>query len=160
MAAYNDSRCADSRNFSGLSVSNDGGLTFTRVTNGSGCSPFANTFGDPVILYDKPSGTWFTVWLDGNAGCTLGGYKSTIPTTQIAGRISAFTQAAATTASLAGPITTPVLPSSGTCIFPGTTLIKPKQTSSFRAPLKWSYLEQRNHGEHAGYLYPQHADHR
>jgi hypothetical protein len=24
-------------------------------------------------------GTWFTVWLDGNAGCTLGGYKSTTP---------------------------------------------------------------------------------
>jgi hypothetical protein len=79
LAAYNDSRCADSSNFSGLSVSNDGGLTFTRVTNGSGCSPFANTFGDPVVLYNKPSGTWFTVWLDGNAGCTLGGYKSTTP---------------------------------------------------------------------------------
>jgi hypothetical protein len=79
VAAYNDSRCADSSNFSGLSVSNDGGLTFTRVTNGSGCSPFANTFGDPVILYNKPSGTWFTVWIDGNAGCTLGGFKSTDP---------------------------------------------------------------------------------
>jgi hypothetical protein len=79
LAAFNDSRCADSSNFSGLSVSNDGGLTFTRVTNGSGCSPFANTFGDPVVLYNKPSGTWFTVWLDGNAGCTLGGYKSTTP---------------------------------------------------------------------------------
>ena len=79
LAAYNDSRCAASSNFSGLSVSNDGGLTFTRVTNGSGCSPFANTFGDPVVLYNKPSGTWFTVWLDGNAGCTLGGYKSTTP---------------------------------------------------------------------------------
>ena len=54
-------------------------LTFTRITNGSGCSPFANTFGDPVILYNKPTQTWFTVWLDGNAGCTLGGYKSTTP---------------------------------------------------------------------------------
>jgi hypothetical protein len=79
LAAFNDSRCADSSNFSGLSVSTDGGLTFTRVTNGSGCSPFANTFGDPVVIYNKPTGTWFTVWLDGNAGCTLGGYKSTTP---------------------------------------------------------------------------------
>ena len=79
LAAYNDSRCAASSNFSGLSVSNDGGLTFTRVTNGSGCSPFANTFGDPVVLYNKPTGTWFTVWLDGNGSCTLGGYKSTTP---------------------------------------------------------------------------------
>src|SRR5438132_14207675 len=79
LAAFNDSRCAASNNFSGLSVSTDGGLTFTRVTNGSGCSPFANTFGDPVVIYDTPSGTWFTVWLDANASCTLGGYKSTTP---------------------------------------------------------------------------------
>src|SRR5437763_7029156 len=79
LAAYNDSRCANSSNFSGLSVSEDGGLTFTRVTNGSGCSPFANTFGDPVAIYNKPTGTWFTVWLDANGSCTLGGYKSTDP---------------------------------------------------------------------------------
>src|SRR5437762_1610227 len=79
LAAYNDSRCANSSNFSGLSVSEDGGLTFTRLTNGSGCSPFANTFGDPVAIYNKPTGTWFTVWLDANGSCTLGGYKSTDP---------------------------------------------------------------------------------
>ena len=77
--AYNDSRCAASNNFSAVSVSTDGGLTFNRLTNGSGCSPFANTFGDPVILYNKPTQTWFTVWLDGNGSCTLGGYKSTTP---------------------------------------------------------------------------------
>src|SRR5437588_764114 len=79
LAAFNDSRCSDSNNFSGLSVSTDGGLTFTRVTNGSGCSPFANTFGDPVVIYNKPTGTWFTVWIDANGSCTLGGYKSTTP---------------------------------------------------------------------------------
>src|SRR6266404_8697242 len=49
--AYNDSRCAASNNFSAASFSTDGGTTFTRLTNGSGCSPFANTFGDPVLLY-------------------------------------------------------------------------------------------------------------
>ena len=79
VVAYNDSRCAANNNFSAVSVSTDGGLTFTRLTNGSGCSPFANTFGDPVILYNKPTQTWFTVWLDGNGSCTLGGYKSTTP---------------------------------------------------------------------------------
>src|SRR5437660_699202 len=79
LAAFNDSRCADSNNYSGLSISTDGGLTFTRVTNGSGCSPFANTFGDPVVIYNKPTGTWFTVWIDANGSCTLGGYKSTTP---------------------------------------------------------------------------------
>ena len=78
--AYNDSRGAASNNFSGISCSTDGGTTFTRVTTAAGQSPFANTFGDPVVLYNKPTGTWFTVWLDGNSPCTLGGYKSTTPT--------------------------------------------------------------------------------
>jgi hypothetical protein len=77
--AFNDSRGAAANNFSGVSCSTDGGLTFTRVTNGSGQSPFATTFGDPVILYNKPTQTWFTVWLDGNGSCTLGGYKSSTP---------------------------------------------------------------------------------
>src|SRR6188472_4302197 len=79
LVAYNDSRCAANNNFSAVSVSTDGGLTFNRLTNGSGCSPFANTFGDPVALYNKPTQTWFTVWLDGNGSCTLGGYKSSTP---------------------------------------------------------------------------------
>src|SRR6266516_1600973 len=79
VVAYNDSRGANFNNFSGASVSTDGGATFTRITNASGQSPFANTFGDPVVLYNKPTGTWFTVWIDGNAPCALGGYKSTTP---------------------------------------------------------------------------------
>src|SRR5947208_8181006 len=78
--AFNDSPSATSNTFSGLSCSTDGGLPFTRLTKANGQSPFANTFGDPVILYHKPSQTWLTVWIDANAGCTLGGYKSTTPT--------------------------------------------------------------------------------
>jgi hypothetical protein len=77
--ADNDSRGAASNNFSGISCSTDGGVTFNRVTTTGGQSPFANTFGDPNVLYNKPTGTWFTVWLDGNGSCTLGGYKSTTP---------------------------------------------------------------------------------
>ena len=77
--AFNDSRGANFSNFSGISCSTDGGATFTRVTTAAGRSPFDNTFGDPVVLYNKPTGTWFTVWLDGNGGCTLGGFKSTNP---------------------------------------------------------------------------------
>ncbi len=82
MVAYNDSR---GRNFapiniSGASISTDGGTTFTRLTKANGQSPFDNTFGDPVVLYHKPSGTWVTVWLDGACGGQgLGGYKSTTP---------------------------------------------------------------------------------
>ena len=36
--------------------------------------------GDPVILFNAPTDTWFTVWLDGACGGQgLGGYKSTTP---------------------------------------------------------------------------------
>src|SRR5204863_3013929 len=82
VVAYNDSRgvVSASNNTSGLSVSTDGGTTFIRVTNVSGQSPFADTFGDPVILYNRPTATWYTVWLDaGCGGFGLGGYKSTNP---------------------------------------------------------------------------------
>ena len=82
VVAYNDSRGRNVNpiNISGASVSTDGGTTFTRLTNANGQSPFSNTFGDPVILYHKPTSTWFTVWLDAACGGQgLGGYKSTTP---------------------------------------------------------------------------------
>src|SRR5947207_1377785 len=82
VVAYNDSRGRNAVpiNISGACVSTDGGATFTRLTNASGQSPFAGTEGDPVLLYNKPSGTWFTIWLDTGSGAQgLGGYKSTTP---------------------------------------------------------------------------------
>ena len=82
VVAYNDSRGRNASpiNISGASASTDGGTTFTRLTTGSGQSPFAGTLGDPVILYNRPTGTWFTVWLDTlSGGQGLGGYKSTTP---------------------------------------------------------------------------------
>src|SRR5437870_794754 len=62
--AYNDSRGRNASpiNISGASISTNGGTTFTRITTAGGQSPFAGTVGDPVALYHKPSGTWFTVW--------------------------------------------------------------------------------------------------
>src|SRR6266446_2294631 len=90
VVAYNDSRGRNASpiNISGASVSTDGGATFDRLTctviqNGCttiGQSPFSGTEGDPVILYNKPSQTWFTVWLDTACGGQgLGGYKSATP---------------------------------------------------------------------------------
>src|SRR2546430_9065003 len=82
VVAYNDSRGRHFNpiNISGASVSTDGGTTFTRLTKANGQSPFDNTFGDPVVLYDKPSGNWVTVWLDAACGGQgLGGYKSLTP---------------------------------------------------------------------------------
>src|SRR5437773_9415403 len=82
VVAYNDSRGRNVSpiNISGASVSTDGGTTFTRLTAASGHSPFSNTLGDPVILYNRPTGTWYTIWLDGGCGGQgLGGYKTTTP---------------------------------------------------------------------------------
>src|SRR5947209_11646573 len=80
VVAYNDSRgvFASPINISGASVSTDGGTTFTRLTRATGQSPFSNTFGDPVALYNKPTGTWFAIFLDAACGGQgIGGYKST-----------------------------------------------------------------------------------
>jgi hypothetical protein len=79
VVAYNDTRGvnASPSNGAGASVSTDGGNTFTRLTTASGQSPFPNA-GSPVVLCNKPSQTWFTIWLD--ADCPgLGGYRSTTP---------------------------------------------------------------------------------
>jgi hypothetical protein len=82
LAAYNDSRGRNANpiNISGASYSTDGGNTFIRLTGANGQSPFSGTEGDPVALYNRPTGTWFTVWLDtGCGGQGLGGYKTTTP---------------------------------------------------------------------------------
>src|SRR5713101_2418004 len=82
VVAYNDSRgvFANPINISGASVSTDGGATFVRLTAANGQSPFQNTFGDPVALFNKPSQTWFAIFLDPACGGQgIGGYKSTTP---------------------------------------------------------------------------------
>src|SRR5438132_1486169 len=82
VVAYNDSRgrFASPINISGASVSTDGGNTFVRLTRTTGQSPFANTLGDPVALFNKPSQTWFAIFLDvGCGGQGVGGYKSPNP---------------------------------------------------------------------------------
>jgi hypothetical protein len=81
VVGYTDTRGfhATPFNTSGASVSTDGGTTFTRLTY-NGQSPFPNTGGDPVVLYSRHSGTWYTVWADGTCGGGgFGGYKSTTP---------------------------------------------------------------------------------
>src|SRR5215831_8271324 len=82
VVAYNDSRGLNANpiSISGASVSTDGGITFTRLTKAGGQGPFSNTLGDPVVLYNRPTGTWYTVWLDAGCGTQgLGGYKTTTP---------------------------------------------------------------------------------
>jgi hypothetical protein len=79
VVAYTDTRDALANPFdsSGASVSTDGGVTFTRLTKANGQSPFPNT-GSPIVLYNRPTATWYIVALDGDCQ-GLGGYKSTSP---------------------------------------------------------------------------------
>src|SRR5215475_11732832 len=89
LVAYNDSRGRNANpiDISGASLSTDGGTTFTRITCANnippcltGQGPFSGTLGDPVALYNRPTSTWFTIWLDTACGGQgLGGYKSTNP---------------------------------------------------------------------------------
>jgi hypothetical protein len=81
VVAYNDSRDWGAFiDISAASVSTDGGNTFARLTLANGRSPFADTTGDPVVLYNRSTGSWLTVWIgDGLCGGGLGGFKSTTP---------------------------------------------------------------------------------
>ena len=90
VVAFNDSRGVNANpiNISGVSGSTDGGLTFTRLTRANGQSPFDNTLGDPVVLYNKPSGDWFTVWLDAQWAAPWAATSPPLLRTQIAGPIS------------------------------------------------------------------------
>jgi hypothetical protein len=80
VVAYIDIRdvSANPPDAAGASVSTDGGLTFTRLTKANGQSPFENAGGSPIVLYNRPTATWYTVWGVGACG-GLGGYKSTTP---------------------------------------------------------------------------------
>jgi hypothetical protein len=74
--AYNDSRTAPS-NYAGGSVSSDGGLTFTRLTPSPFASGHGTNFGDPVVLYNKPTSAFFGIFLaTGCGGQGIGSWKS------------------------------------------------------------------------------------
>ncbi len=77
VVTYNDSRTA-SANYSGASYSSDGGTTFTRLNPNPFSSGHGTNFGDPVTLYNKPTGGFFAVFLaTGCGGQGIGAWKST-----------------------------------------------------------------------------------
>src|SRR6266550_8877552 len=77
VVTYNDSRTA-STNYSGASYSSDGGLTFTRLNPSPFASGHGTNFGDPVTLYNKPTSTFFAIFLaTGCGGQGIGSWKST-----------------------------------------------------------------------------------
>src|SRR5260370_2914958 len=55
---YNDSNTAPS-NYSGVSVSTDGGQTFTRLLPSPFATGHGTNFGDPIVVYNNALGKWF-----------------------------------------------------------------------------------------------------
>ena len=77
VVTYNDSRTA-SANYSGASYSSDGGTTFTRLNPNPFSAGHGTNFGDPVTLYNKPTSTFFGIFLaTGCGGQGIGAWKST-----------------------------------------------------------------------------------
>src|SRR6266849_2203514 len=77
VVTYNDSRTA-SANYSGASYSSDGGTTFTRLNPSPFASGHGTNFGDPVTLYNKPTSTFFGIFLaTACGGQGIGSWKST-----------------------------------------------------------------------------------
>jgi hypothetical protein len=77
VVTYNDSRTA-SANYSGASFSSDGGTTFTRLNPSPFASGHGTNFGDPVTLYNKPTSSFFAIYLaTGCGGQGIGSWKST-----------------------------------------------------------------------------------
>src|SRR6266436_7857983 len=77
VVTYNDSRTAPS-NYSGGSFSSDGGATFTRLTPSPFATGHGTNLGDPVTLYNKPTSTFFGIFLaTGCGGQGIGSWKST-----------------------------------------------------------------------------------
>jgi hypothetical protein len=77
VVTYNDSRTA-SANYSGASYSSDGGTTWTRLNPSPFATGHGTNFGDPVTLYNKPTSTFFAIFLaTGCGGQGIGAWKST-----------------------------------------------------------------------------------
>jgi hypothetical protein len=55
---YNDSRTAPN-NYSGVSVSHDGGATFTRLNPSPFATGHGTNFGDPILVFNKKLNKWF-----------------------------------------------------------------------------------------------------
>jgi hypothetical protein len=69
VVAYNDSRgdTESPENYSGVSVSKNGGATFTRLGSSSPFTGHGNNYGDPIVIFNAKLGKWFAG--DLAAGC-------------------------------------------------------------------------------------------
>ncbi len=86
VVSYNDSRAAASTQYSGVSVSHDGGGTFTRLNPSPFATGHANNFGDPIVVYNQKLDQFFAGDLaSGCGGQGVGLWASTNGDTWTAG---------------------------------------------------------------------------
>ena len=145
VVAYNDSRGAATNQLLRRIVSPPTAARPSPASPTPAVKALCQYLWRPRCSVQQTNPTWFTVWLD--AGCGGQGMAATSPPlrrTRIAGPISAFTPAAATTASLAGRTTTHPLHSSGGCTFPGTTSMSAAAPLRHASPLTTVPLGQRS----------------
>jgi hypothetical protein len=88
VVAYNDSKDIASNPLvvEGMSVSTNGGVSFTRLSPSPFASGHGNSFGDPFVVYNPKLSTWFAGGLaDGCGGLGLGVWTSANGTAWAAG---------------------------------------------------------------------------
>jgi BNR repeat-like domain len=70
VVSYNDARgdTASPPNYSGVSVSHNGGATFTRLGPSSPFTGHGANYGDPIVIYNKKLAKWFAGDLVGGCG--------------------------------------------------------------------------------------------
>jgi hypothetical protein len=67
VAVYNDTKDAPA-SFSGISVSTDGGVNFTRLDPDPFGVVFTNDFGSPAVAYDDSAGLWLATTIASDCG--------------------------------------------------------------------------------------------
>ena len=161
VVTYNDSRTA-SANYSGASFSSDGGTTFTRLNPSPFASGHGTNFGDPVTLYNKPTSTFFAIFLaTGCGGQGIGAWKSTDGGVTWAVGACVHNGSLLMIANLAGPTTIHRLLFSGECTFPGTTSLL--AAALFKLPFSTdngATWHAPSNSEQHRYLHSQCPDHR
>jgi len=60
VVAYNDHDTTQSNTYGGVSYSTDGGVTFTEIEPNPVATGHSQNYGDPIVVYNRKLGTWFT----------------------------------------------------------------------------------------------------
>jgi len=60
VVAYNDHDSSQSNTYGGVSYSTDGGVSFTEIEPNPVATGHSQNYGDPIVVYNRKLGKWFT----------------------------------------------------------------------------------------------------